>query len=1473
MGSRGSNILLLGLLMILSIVMGSVTVTEPSTLGMDTRINPERIDDEFVNDLDADAIPFGGFIQNQGQVSDSATEFYLSADSTSIRFCTSEIRFCDFDSGVSFTMGFLNSELVAPVGQTKNSHVVNYFYGDLQIVNVPTWNDIWYYDLYPGIDLKYYVTEQGLKYDFVVHPGASPDLIQISMSDPLSVSVEAHRVSGQLISNREDSIYKDLGLKVFQEDGSKVFASYIEGDGTNTFRFQIDDYDTTQTLVIDPLSIVFSTYLGGFHLDYVRDIAIDSLGNSYLVGHTYSSDFPLSGPYDDTFNGSRDIFVTKINSTGNGLIYSTYIGGTDSDYGETVDLDSAFNVYIGGNTYSTDYPLQNEFDDTLTGTYKGIVTKLNSTGNGLEFSTYLGGESYDLLYGITVDDQNMTYVTGFTYSSDFPTKNAYDDSRAGSACDAFVTKLNESGNGLVFSTFIGGWDLDHGRDVAVDGDYNVYICGYANPGYPMVGAFQSSHRGGNYDGIISKLNSTGNGLLFSTYIGGNSEDRLRSIALDSEGNVYVTGDTDSSNYPILNQYQGNQVDTDVIVTKLSSSGNSLEFSTYVGGGAEDSAFDLTLDSHDNVYVTGYTESSDFPVIRSYEDEYGGNRDSFVFGLNASGSSLRYSTYLSGSQTDEGRGVAISDDEFLYVTGFTNSDDFPVQDALQGSLDGNYDTFLTKLWIDTGYRDPIVILSDLDFENQAAEHGWPGDGSIDTPYVIRGITIDCNGTANNSIYIEDTTVHFIITNCTFLDTTLSGVVLSNVVNGVIVNNTFIITANGISLMSSSNFNHVINNTFSDGTGWGITIADSSDNYIEDNAIMKHGGGVSLDSSHRNSVKNNNCTDPVGTGIQLVSSNNNTIVRNTCTLADRGISIAAYSSINEVEYNHITNCGTGIRLYSDYVIDNYVASNIVNDNVDGIYVRECVSNIIHNNTCNGNSYYGIELEFALDNTLSNNTCNYNEGTGIFVTRGDGASEDGDNIVENNTCSYNDYYGISVARSSSNIITYNTMAYNGVNGLRFTSDPCHSNTVRWNTFLFNSGDNVYDAITGGLYRYNYYSDYSGSDNNGDGIGDTAYEIEEFHTYDSYPLMISINWPYLDTLSPYWNEIPSDYYSCSGSVLYYLDAFDVFGLNTWWLDSALNFDIDNEGILVNSTILSDGTYPLTVYVNDSNGNIASSYFSIIVDTTAPTIDAPVDIIFEIGTGPHQILWTPDDDNPDSYELYIDDTLSDSDIWAGGTISLDVEDFTYGTHNVTLVIFDVCGRSITDTVFVHAIDSTLPEVTCWHSPLDPTEDVNVTITSSVVDATDVVEVVLSYSIGSPTTWANTTMMVLGENWIFTLPTYPEGTVIFYKCYALDTGGNWGVSAVYNVTIIIVPTTTTTTTSSTTTSTTTSSTSTSTSESTSTTTTSASTTSTTTTSATTSPTTPPLDGEFPVLTLIIGGGAFAVVLVIVIVAVRKQRTT
>ena len=302
--------------------------------------------------------------------------------------------------------------------------------------------------------------------------------------------------------------------------------------------------------------LVYSTYLGGGNYDYGWGIAIDGSGNAYVTGYTLSTNYPITaGAFLTTFGGNYDAFVTKLNSTGSGLVYSTYIGGGGSEYGRGIAIDGSWNAYVTGNTQSTDYPITaGAFQTTFSGgSWDVFVTKLNSTGSGLVYSTYLGGSDFERGEGIAVDVSGNAYVTGVTTSTNYDiTAGAFQTTFGGGTYDAFVTKLNSTGNGLVYSTYLGGSDFERGEGIAVDVSGNAYLTGNTGSiNYDITaGAFQTTFGGGSWDAFVTKLNSTASALLYSTYLGGSSDDSGPGIAVDGSGNAYVTGQTNSTDYPI-----------------------------------------------------------------------------------------------------------------------------------------------------------------------------------------------------------------------------------------------------------------------------------------------------------------------------------------------------------------------------------------------------------------------------------------------------------------------------------------------------------------------------------------------------------------------------------------------------------------------------------------------------------------------------------------------------------------------------------------------------------------------------------------------------------------------------------------------------------------------------------------------------------------------------------------------------------
>jgi len=372
------------------------------------------------------------------------------------------------------------------------------------------------------------------------------------------------------------------------------------------------------------------------------------------------------------------------------LVYSTYLGGSYSDHGRGIAVDASGAAYVTGETWSTDFPTENPYQ-TDQDYVDVFVTKLSSSGSSLVYSTYLGGNNLDGGCGIAVDAAGAAYVTGYTSSSDFPTENPYQTDQGGG--DVFVTKLSSSGSSLVYSTYLGGSGFELGWGIAVDTAGAVYVTGFTRSSdFPTENPYQTDQ--GGDDAFVTKLSSSGSSLVYSTYLGGSGDELGNGIAVDASGAAYVTGRTDSPNFPTLNPYQTYQGDRDVFVTKLSSSGASLVYSSYLGGNSYDCGYGIAVDASGAGYVTGFTRSADFPTENPYQTYQGGG-DVFVTKLSSSGSSLVYSTYLGGNDIDGGYDIALDASGAAYVTGHTYSTNFPTENPYQTDQD-SVDVFVTKL---------------------------------------------------------------------------------------------------------------------------------------------------------------------------------------------------------------------------------------------------------------------------------------------------------------------------------------------------------------------------------------------------------------------------------------------------------------------------------------------------------------------------------------------------------------------------------------------------------------------------------------------------------------------------------------------------------------------------------------------------------------------------------------------------------
>ncbi len=385
-------------------------------------------------------------------------------------------------------------------------------------------------------------------------PGADPRRIAFDVRGAKRIRRDEH---GDLVLKMGEGEIRWHKPVAYQEkNGARqlVAARYAITD-RNRVRFELARYDRSRSLYIDPL--IYSTYLGGSKGDFGTSIAVDSAGNAYVTGTTASTDFPTMNPLQPANGGAlyntQDVFVAKINSAGSALVYSTYLGGIEDDIGLGIAVDSTGSAHVTGYTFSFDFPTTpGAFQTVCSGPcYRdadAFVTKINPEGSALVYSTYLGGSGHDVGNCIAVDSVGDAYVAGFTLSTDFPTRNPLQPANGG-GYDAFVSKINPAGSTLMYSTYLGGSGDDGGYGIAVDNADNAYVTGRTiSADFPTKNPLQADY-GGISDAFVAKINAAGSALVYSTYLGGTAADFGNGIALDGAGNAYVTGLTESTNFP------------------------------------------------------------------------------------------------------------------------------------------------------------------------------------------------------------------------------------------------------------------------------------------------------------------------------------------------------------------------------------------------------------------------------------------------------------------------------------------------------------------------------------------------------------------------------------------------------------------------------------------------------------------------------------------------------------------------------------------------------------------------------------------------------------------------------------------------------------------------------------------------------------------------------------------------------------
>ncbi len=550
--------------------------------------------------------------------------------------------------------------------------VVNYLRkDDRSLTGIPTYARVRYRGIYRGVDVVYYGNQGSLEYDFLVAAGADPGRIRLRYVGARGLRVDS---AGDLLIQTASGEIRQHRPVVYQEGAGarrEIAGRYLLRGGV--VRFALGRYDRARPLVIDP-ALSWATYFDFANADIGEGVAVDAAGNVYLAGSTISS------------FGDPDAYVAKLNPQGSSVLLQAAFGGRGDDRGHAVAVDSAGNIYVAGETVSSDFPADGTYftrSAFFNGQQHAFVSKINPTATQLVYSHYVAGNQAEIANAIALDAANNAYIVGATVSTDFPvTTGTAQTTYAGGAEDAFAMRFDASGV-RIYGTYLGGSLDDSGNAVAVDSSGNAYITGSTtSTNFKVSGNAYQAKLAGATNAFVTKLSPTGT-LVYSTYLGGSGNDAALGIAVDSNGAAYVTGETASTDFPTLNALQktfggGN---LDIFVSKLSPDGASLAYSTYLGGTGDELANAIALDDGKNAYITGSTSSPDLPLANAFQSTNQGSLNGMVAALDSTGSSLVLSSYLGGNGSggtggDSGNAISATCAGGLVVAGTTASTNFP-----------------------------------------------------------------------------------------------------------------------------------------------------------------------------------------------------------------------------------------------------------------------------------------------------------------------------------------------------------------------------------------------------------------------------------------------------------------------------------------------------------------------------------------------------------------------------------------------------------------------------------------------------------------------------------------------------------------------------------------------------------------------------------------------------------------------------
>lgn len=760
----------------------------------------------------------------------------------------------------------------------------NYYIGDKPArwhTGIPTYGEVDYTGIYPGIDMVYHGRQGLLEYDFHIAPGADPAAVRLSFSGADGMKVNGNGdlvidVGGRQVVHHAPYAYQTV-------DGAKqpVATRYVLHDGTVAFR--VGHYDTNRSLVIDP-ALNYSSYLGGLGDDAAYGVAVDASGNRYITGSTNSTNFP--GATNSPNGGGHDAFVTKIDSAGN-IVFTTYLGSdgsiesTGAERGDAIAVGSQGKVYVtggtAGNASTTAFPTtSNRYKPCPTTNGDVFVTILNTDGS-LDYSSCIGGGLYEEGYGIALDGSDDIYVVGYTTSpttgTGFPTTSGAIKSVTGNPNSSpdqrngffFKLRVTPSSSNLVYSTYVGGDGIDEAHGIALDGNGHAYITGYtkSSSGFPITAsAYQTTGNNifGNTNGQDAFLvginpdpNTIVTHLLYGTYFGGSDADTGNGIAMNTTGSaVYITGSTASTDLPAKAAFQtSNAGQQDAFIAELDptvSGSSGLLFSTYLGGSVDDAANAVAVGPNSRVYVVGTTSSSAMFGSVLAGTAYSGGKDAFAASLESFRTALYYAAYLGGSGDDDGRAIAIDSGGSAHIVGDTASPNFPVTgsatQASNASASGGQDAFLSVIGTAadmgitsfTGPSPPPQLLQPLAYSINVTNSG-PDTATN----VILKITFDNAGLDSPSFGGTSCTTDSATNPPPSLITCTLGTLTSGQLTTVDISGT-LTTASSMTATATVTADQLDTNSTNDTKAWEVT-ASTSSQPVQPPTNIGNGGGSS------------------------------------------------------------------------------------------------------------------------------------------------------------------------------------------------------------------------------------------------------------------------------------------------------------------------------------------------------------------------------------------------------------------------------------------------------------------------------------------------------------------------------------------------------------------------------------------------------------------------------------------------------